>query len=68
MHWDEDKGWVNVSTPGLSIRDWFAGQALAALGSDLPIGTSFADFRAKAAYEIADAMLEERKKKLVRNA
>jgi hypothetical protein len=48
---------------GMSLRDWFAGQALAAIphigcGCDLK-NEEFA----KAAYQIADAMLAARKEK-----
>lgn len=53
--------------PGMSLRDWFAGQALAAFGtwSPAPYNSTqeAADLvRAKRAYEIADAMLSERAK------
>ena len=47
--------------PGMSLRDWFAGQVLAGLMAsrsplDAPID------RARAAYRTADAMLAEREK------
>jgi hypothetical protein len=42
---------------GMSLRDWFAGQALAGL-SEEPLGIN----TAKWAYELADAMLAERAK------
>jgi hypothetical protein len=55
----------------MELRDWFAGQALAALiiqsaGSSQP-GETYQKGRgarfAERAYEFADAMLEERKKR-----
>lgn len=50
---------------GMSLRDWFAGQALPTLldlcrGDNR--GVSFADHVAENAYEIADAMLKARSK------
>ena len=50
-------------TGGLSLRDWFAGQALIAIphvgcGSDLN-----SEEMAEAAYFVADAMLKARKPK-----
>lgn len=44
---------------GMSLRDWFAGQALT--GMELGKGDSFTE-RAALAYEYADAMLKERAK------
>ena len=54
-------GFAATGHPGMSLRDWFAGQALAAIphigcGCDLK-NEEFA----KAAYQIADAMLAARK-------
>ena len=46
---------------GMSLRDWFAGRALAALITDLP-GQGDAESFAREAYEYADAMLRERAK------
>lgn len=43
---------------GMSLRDWFAGQALAG-AVDF---SGFTNDMAKQAYELADAMLEERAK------
>ena len=50
-----------ASEPGMSLRDWFAGQALAGIVSDHKIGASAPD-GARWAYEYADAMLAERGK------
>jgi hypothetical protein len=50
---------------GMSLRDWFAGQALSTLvANDIANPHSFSDKGetiAGAAYEIADAMLRARK-------
>lgn len=51
-----------------SLRDWFAGQALAGLAGDidefdveeLSNGTKGGKFIAQAAYQLADAMLKAR--------
>lgn len=45
---------------GMSLRDWFAGQALAGFMSSSNLTLSNADY-AKAAYETADAMLAARR-------
>lgn len=49
---------------GMTLRDWFAGQALERLlgGELLPFHETMPDAIAKQAYMIADAMLEHRKK------
>lgn len=44
---------------GMTLRDYFAGQALVALPNFWP-----AETRARVSYEFADAMLEERLKLL----
>jgi hypothetical protein len=46
--------------PGMSLRDWFAGQAMAAIGNACYERYSH---MAQDAYEIADAMLAARKAK-----
>ena len=46
---------------GMSLRDWFAGQALAGLVADSSL-YSTTKTEAQEAYELADAMLQERKK------
>ena len=45
---------------GMSLRDWFAGQALASMAHPQNIGEP--KISAKMAYEVADAMLAEREK------
>lgn len=53
---DTDGNWISLSgDPGMSLRDWFAGQALSNMAG------SSADQVAKLAYNIADAMLAARK-------
>lgn len=46
---------------GMTLRDWFAGQALGAVYEDTGAGTPYAHI-AKVAYNMADAMLAERQK------
>ena len=53
-------GGVDPSTNGMSLRDWFAGMALAA--SNLPLTTVSAETISAASYELADAMLADREK------
>ena len=60
---------VQIYKPGMSLRDWFAGQALAGIlpaRDASPKGSAFteteAEWIAQKAYEQADAMLEARKK------
>lgn len=54
--------------PGMSLRDWFAGQALAAIiehcrtDTDARYSPDIEAFFAKRAYGVADAMLEARGK------
>jgi hypothetical protein len=46
---------------GMSLRDWFAGQALAGYIASIPIEREVPDARiAKSCYETADAMIKER--------
>ena len=59
-HKGMDGAWHN-GQPGMSLRDWFAGQALVGiLAYPDPGGT--VKTMAGIAYEYADAMLEARKK------
>lgn len=51
---------------GMSMRDWFAGQALAGMLSSnhfTPSGFGFEEFMAKKAFNMADAMLAARARK-----
>ena len=53
-----------TASAGMTLRDWFAGQALAgfiASGTFSNAGTGFESFIAGHAYNVADAMLEARK-------
>ena len=52
------RNWSDGSS-GMSLRDWFAGQALAGLAAD---GLTY-EGMAKDAYELADAMLAAREPK-----
>lgn len=54
---DRGRGLACVDT-GMSLRDWFAGQALGALISDVERYESEA--AAKLAYRFADAMMKAR--------
>lgn len=49
-------------TEGMSLRDYFAGQALAGYCAHPDLGTELVDKLAKWSYQIADAMLAERDK------
>lgn len=62
------EGWPNGGEiPIMSLRDWFAGQAIAAISSRWSgrigdLDAAAAGLTARKAYEIADAMLEARKR------
>ena len=47
---------------GMTLRDWFAGQAACAVYCKLQLGIIDTDVVAKAAYAIADSMLAERER------
>lgn len=48
------------SAPGMTLRDWFAGQALAGICADPASASSGAGELARASYNLADAMLRAR--------
>lgn len=49
------------STPGMTLRDWFAGQALTGmLSSETDDSTYYVELAADRAYRFADAMLAAR--------
>jgi hypothetical protein len=58
----ESKGYEYATQDGMSLRDWFAGQALARLADIEHVGKD-GDFSAcgEFAYRFADAMLAARK-------
>ena len=56
-----------IDTPGMTLRDWFAGQALASTmrlvtSYESAPGEGMAQTFARRAYEMADAMLAAREK------
>ena len=58
----DDFVWRLSGDPGgMSLRDWFAGQALAGLYADSSVNIS-AEKAAEAVYKTADAMLRAREK------
>ena len=48
-----------MDKPGMTLRDYFAGQALAGIASDPDVDMSIVE-RATWSYRMADAMLEAR--------
>jgi hypothetical protein len=64
---DNGPAWAQEPYSGMSLRDWFAGQALAGIlacgGLPGKPGRTFSDLNAEAAYKQADAMLAERAQK-----
>ena len=58
-----------VSAPGMSLRDWFAGQALSSVMADIDVvmmsrenGRTWTETVARTSYDIADAMIIERER------
>lgn len=49
-----------TSTPGMTLRDWFAGQELAGIGASDPDWVGTPEQIAARAYRVADAMLKAR--------
>ena len=47
---------------GMTLRDWFAGQALAGILTDTSYDHGKPEIIAKRSYQMADAMLAERSK------
>ena len=56
-----EQGWNQTWEPGLSVRDFFAGQALAGILSRATTEPT-AKLIAQGAYRLADAMIAARKK------
>lgn len=53
---------LSMRDPGMTLRDWFAGQALAGmLASEAGIPPYSNSWAAERAYQMADAMLAARK-------
>jgi len=50
------------SYPGMTLRDWFAGQMMAAMATPLYGKEGIHRMTAEACYRFADAMLEAREK------
>lgn len=58
-------GAVNhAAPPGMSLRDWFAGQAMIAItnGGNGWVSPADITYLASRAYEVADALISEREK------
>jgi hypothetical protein len=65
QHETRDGSWNQTYCPGMSLRDWFAGQALMGVGQEYLHrngfhGDTLHQNLAIHAYRIADAMLAER--------
>lgn len=59
LHPHIDAGWPGNQSVGMSLRDYFAGRALAGLLADTALGGD-CEFFAQYAYQFADAMLAAR--------
>jgi uncharacterized protein YodC (DUF2158 family) len=60
VHEENDDG-IFTATKGMSLRDWFAGQALQGLIAAHKTGMLRSDDAVFHAYAFADAMIERRK-------
>lgn len=69
---EQTDAWGEVATtPGMTLRDWFAGMALTGVCANPTVvsqgmratGDTAEQFAADSAYEIADAMLAARERK-----
>ena len=56
------QGYIDTDHPGMALRDYFAAQALGALGTHPAVAQRGIDWIAQHAYMVADAMLKERAK------
>lgn len=54
-----DRVWATGGIPGMSLRDYFAGQALAQASREIWAEHRFEDVAARA-YRFADAMIKQR--------
>jgi hypothetical protein len=59
-HIGSDGNFIELPTQGMTLRDYFAGQALAGMLADPSVGTT--EQTAECAYDMADAMLAAREK------
>lgn len=48
--------------PGMTLRDWFAGQALSAMDIQILVAEPAAQYMATSAFIIADKMIAERER------
>jgi hypothetical protein len=54
--------WETVMHPGMTLRDWFAGQALAGIAAHATSEEWSVGVVAQYCYDLADAMIAERNK------
>ena len=58
----DTRAFPNNYTHGMTIRDYFAGQALASIVGSVEFNAATCSQLAEVAYQCADAMLKERSK------